>query len=376
MLAIGLMCGTSVDALDIALVDIKGYGKSTKVKLIKFEMIKIPNKLREKIFASFTDSIDSRFLCSLNFEIAIFYSNEINKFLKKHNFKNEDISFISSHGQTIYHLIDPKKNEVKSTLQLGDICVIANRTKIKTIGDFRTADISVDGEGAPLVSYPDYLLFSKKNKIILLQNIGGMSNVSVIKENVEDIIAFDNGPGNVMIDYIVKKLFNKNFDKDGQIASKGKVNQELLNFLENDDYYKIKPPKSTGREKYSEEYIEKILLVFKHLSKNDILTTITYFTAYIISKSYKDFIFKNNNKNCEIYISGGGARNQFLVNSLKKLLKEYKVFTMEEIGWNSDAKEAIEFVILGNEALRGRTNNLPNVTGASRKVILGKIANV
>lgn len=375
MLAIGLMCGTSVDGLDIALVDINGINKKTKVKLIHFEVAEIPKKLKDKIFNSFQNALNSRFLCSLNFEIANFYAESVNNFLKKLKIKNDEISFISTHGQTIYHLIDPNKNENMSTLQLGDISVIANKTRIKTIGDFRTADMSAGGQGAPLVAYPDYLLFSKKNKITLLQNIGGMSNVSVITEKEADVFAFDNGPGNVLIDFIMKKLFNKKYDKNGEEAFKGKLNNDLLKWLMSDPYYSLKPPKSTGREKYSEKFVNEFLKKYKHLNKNDILTTVTYFTAYTIAKSYKDFVFKKGKK-YSIYLSGGGANNMFILKSLQTLLPNYEVKSIKEIGWNVDAKEAIEFVILGNQTYHNKTGNLPKVTGASKKVILGKIANV
>lgn len=374
MLAIGLMSGTSVDGLDIALVEIFGSGKETNVKLIDFEIVKYSEELRDKIFYSFSENISSRFLCSLNFELANFYADSINNFLSKRNINNCDIDFIASHGQTIYHLVEGiKSNETILTLQLGDISVIANKTKIKTIGDFRTADVAVGGLGAPLVAYPDYLLFSKKGKIILLQNIGGMSNVTVVTEKPENVFAFDNGPGNVLIDFVMKKLFNKNYDKNGEIASKGKVNKELLAYLWQDDYYKKNPPKTTGREKYSSYFIDHILKKFSYISDNDIVTTITFFTAYVIYKSYKDFILKDDNQ-YEIFLSGGGANNLTLLKMLRYLFKDIEIKTVNDLGWDINAKEAIEFVVLGNQTLNQDFSNLKEVTGASENVILGKVA--
>lgn len=373
MLAIGLMSGTSVDGLDIALVDIKGCRKQTKVKLVHFETTDFEKELKEKIFVSFKEKVSSRFLCSLNFEIGKFFGDSVNNFLKKYNILNSDISFIASHGQTIYHLVDPNEKEMCSTLQLGDISVIANITNIDVVGDFRTADMSVGGFGAPLVSYPDYLLFSNKDKIRLLQNIGGISNVSVIENDNENVIAFDNGPGNVLIDFAIKKFYGLKYDNNGENAFNGKVNQELIDYLLMDDYYNLLPPKTTGREKYSRDFFEAIISKFNHLSKNDILTSLTYFTAYVIADSYKKFIIKND-KQYEVFLSGGGAKNKFILESLQKLLPNIKVSTVEELGWNVDAKEAIEFAILGHETLHRNPGNLTSVTNAKRKVILGKVA--
>ncbi|VEU58313.1 anhydro-N-acetylmuramic acid kinase [Mycoplasmopsis gallinacea] len=189
--AIGLMCGTSVDALDVAYVSIWSFDGQIKIELNNFEMFPIETSLREKIFKSFKDDISSRFLCSLNFEIANFYAKCINQFIKKHKIDKKDVNFIASHGQTIYHLIDPSESETKSTMQLGDISVIAQKTQITTIGDFRPADMANGGQGAPLVTIFDWEICKDLNKVNLLQNIGGISNVTVLNHNFEDVFAFD-----------------------------------------------------------------------------------------------------------------------------------------------------------------------------------------
>ncbi|MBW0594370.1 anhydro-N-acetylmuramic acid kinase [Mycoplasmopsis anatis] len=367
--AIGLMCGTSVDALDIAHVEISD-GKKIKMNLLNFKMVPIPSELKNKIMKSFEQNITSRFLCSLNFEIANFYANEVNKFIKENKLNKEEIKFISSHGQTIYHLIDPNDTEAQSTLQLGDISVIAKKTKITTIGDFRPADIAVGGQGAPLVPKLDQILYKDKNKIRLFQNIGGMSNVSVIGDHP---LAFDNGPGNVLIDKCMKYFYNQDYDKDAKIALSGKVNKEILEFLKNDPYYEQKPPKSTGREKYSDIYFKQIIDKFNYVSPKDIISTITFFTAYIIADSYNKFIIKDDKK-YEVYVCGGGANNPFIVKTLQKLLKPIKVYDFGKLGITSDSKEAAQFALLGYLTYTKQSGNLTSSTGAFEEVILGKIA--
>lgn len=369
---IGLMCGTSVDALDIALCDISKTDK-INVKLLKFDSISIPNELKAKIFKSFTKDINSRFLCSLNFEIAQFYALCVNEFLVKNNINNQEIDYIASHGQTIYHLIDPSDNETKSTLQIGDISVIAKLTKITTIGDFRPADMALDGQGAPLVVYPDYLLFSSNKVVRLLQNIGGMSNVTVLNSNLSDVYAFDNGPGNVLIDMATKHFFNQDFDKNASHGLKGFINQDIVNFLLKDEYYSQKPPKSTGREKYNSTLFNKILAKWPGESPENIICSLTYFTAHTIASSYKNFVFQTDKK-YEIYVSGGGSRNPLMMKYIKELLPHYKVETSELLGINPDAKEAIEFALLGYLTWNKLPGNLPGATGASDFTILGKIA--
>ncbi|QIW62483.1 anhydro-N-acetylmuramic acid kinase [Mycoplasmopsis gallinacea] len=371
--AIGLMCGTSVDALDVAYISIWSFDGQIKIELNNFEMFPIETNLREKIFKSFKDDISSRFLCSLNFEIANFYAKCINQFIKKHKIDKKDVNFIASHGQTIYHLIDPSESETKSTMQLGDISVIAQKTQITTIGDFRPADMANGGQGAPLVTIFDWKICKDPNKVNLLQNIGGISNVTVLNHNFEDVFAFDNGPGNVLIDYAAQILFNKPYDAGGEFAASGTVKNEIINYLLNDPYYKIKPPKSTGREKYTKAFIEKLIADFPNYNKYDLIRSLTYFTALTIANSYKDFVFKKNKK-YQVFISGGGGHNKVLMKHLQDLIPDVKVNLIDELGINSDAKEAMAFAILGYLTYSKKPSNVPSATGAKRPAILGKIA--
>ncbi len=369
---IGLMSGTSVDGLDIAYVQINDKDK-LKINLIEFETVTIPFKLKNKIIKSFAHKETSRFFCSLNFEIGKFFGDSVNNFIKKHNIAHNEIDYISSHGQTIYHLIDPKNDEIKSTLQFGDISIIAKTTNIPVIGDFRPADMGVGGEGAPLVVYPDYLLFNDNNEVRLLQNIGGISNVTVLNNDINKVFAFDNGPGNVLIDMAVKHFFNLDYDKDAKIAKNGKIINEIIDFLLLDDYYEKQPPKTTGREKYNKQLLDILIKKFDSFSPFDIVRSITYFTSLTIANSYKKFVIKPENK-YSVYLSGGGANNPLILQDLKTLLPQVNVATSNDLGINSDAKEAIEFALLGYLFVKNLNGNLPKATGARDFTILGKLA--
>lgn len=369
---IGLMSGTSVDGLDIAYVDIKQTSK-LKVKLLAFETIDLSIDLKAKIFNAFNRPNHARYFCSLNFEIGQFYAQSINKFLTKHQIDHQDVDYIASHGQTIYHLIDPNLDEVNSTWQTGDISVIAKLTKIKTIGDFRPSDMALNGQGAPLVVYPDYLLFKSDKEVRLLQNIGGMANVTVLENKLHDVYAFDNGPGNVLIDMAMKHFYNLDYDFNGVYASRGKINYQIINYLNQDNYYQTPPPKSTGREKYNLEMFNNLLEKFNQVSPNDIIASLSYFSALTIANSYKQFVFKEN-QTYSVYLSGGGAFNRFIIKHLKQLLPNINIQTTKALKINPDAKEAIEFAVLGYLFANNLTGNIPKATGASDFTILGKLA--
>ena len=377
---IGLMSGTSVDGVDVVLVDIKGNGVKTKIKQLGFITYPFPKSMRELILknaeinkGNVTD------ICKLNFLIARVYVNAIKTLCKKINFPLKQIDLIGSHGQTIQHL--PQKEKLygyntSSTLQIGDPSVIAKLTGILTIGDFRVGDVALDGEGAPLVPYFDYIIFhsTKKNRALL--NIGGISNITVLnkKSKVDDVIAFDTGPGNMLIDYLSKRFFSKDYDKDGKIAKSGKINSEMFDFLkQNDSFIERKPPKSTGREYYGQKFLASLLKKFKNVPHKDLIRTVTRYTAYGVYRNYEKFI-KKETVIQELIISGGGAKNLILVEDLNDYFgKSVVVKNVESLGISSDAKEAICFAVLANETISGNEVNIPRVTGASRKTILGKI---
>jgi anhydro-N-acetylmuramic acid kinase len=260
------------------------------------------------------------------------------------------------------------------TVQLGRGAVIAKLTGIKTISDFRVADIEAGGQGAPLVPMIDTLLLSDPTKYRVCQNIGGISNLTYLPPNAIDnqdqVFGFDNGTGNVLMDMATQKLFGESFDRDGAIARQGKPDLNLVNQWLTQEFFVTAPPKSTGRELFSPDYLEARLAECEDLSNYDILATLTEFTARAIAKSYRDFlpVFPD-----EVLIGGGGGRNGYLMERLQDLLKPAIVKRTDDFGMSGDSKEAIAFALLGYFRLKERAGNLPSVTGAKRSVLLGKI---
>ena len=373
MYGIGIMSGTSLDGIDTVLVDINGSGTQTKLKVIGYNEYPLKNTIVNKIkqACSLTDS-SSELICSLNFEIGKEFSLAVQELLKKLNFPKEKLDFIASHGQTIYHIPFKRDQLFPSTLQIGEAAVIAYDLNTPVISNFRVMDMAAGGQGAPLVPYSEYVLFSEENKNIALQNIGGIGNVTVLNGSLDinQIQAFDTGPGNMMINEACHILYNKPFDDKGIIASSGKIDYTLLNELLAHPYFKKYPPKSTGREDFGEHYVKKILTKYNHVSPQDIVATFTLFTAKSIAFHYKRDIHLNLDK---MIIGGGGAHNQTLVKMIKEELTPLPVYTQDELGYSSDAKEAIAFAILGNETLNNHFSNVKSATGALQNVILGQI---
>jgi anhydro-N-acetylmuramic acid kinase len=379
-LVIGLMSGTSLDGVDCVLCSIKNSAFKTEVKQINFITHPFPNRLKEILLEnSIPHKGNVTDITKLNFLLSFVYVDAIKKLIRKSKINMKEIDLIGSHGQTIQHLPGKEKYfnyKFGSTLQIGDPSIIAKLTGVTTIGDFRTGDMALGGEGAPLVPYFDYImLMSKKNNRALL-NVGGISNITILKKNGKpnDILAFDTGPGNILIDSLSKKMFNADYDKDGEFAEKGNINEKLMkDLIRKDNFILSKPPKSTGREYYNEKFIQPLLNKFNRLPRYDLVATITNFTAYAVYRNYELFV-KNKVKIDKLYVSGGGARNKFLLKQLQYYFgKSVKVFNIEKIGISSDAKEAICFAVLANETISGNPSNLPKVTGAKRKTILGKI---
>lgn len=375
MYAVGLMSGTSLDGVDSVLVDIEGSGISTKINVIGFNTYEIPQEIKKEIKqACSLDKSSSRLICSLNFKIGYLFSECVKNICSECEFDISNLDFIASHGQTIYHIPEDDNDAVKSTLQIGESSVIAYETKTKVISNFRVMDMAAGGEGAPLVPFSEYILYSNKNEGVLLQNIGGIGNVTVIPRNgsIDDIYAFDTGPGNMIIDEVMFKLFGKRYDNNGNVAASGVVIDKMLLDLMSEPYIQLKPPKTTGREKFGEQYVRELLHKYGDLNKEDIIATVTMFTAKSIAENYRNFVL-NRHKIDKIILGGGGAHNSTLVKFLKELLPEVSLLTQEEVGYSSDAKEAIAFVVLGNETMHRSFSNVPSATGAKEKVILGTI---
>ncbi|MEB2310074.1 MAG: anhydro-N-acetylmuramic acid kinase [Candidatus Brocadiaceae bacterium] len=391
---IGLMSGTSADGIDACLVEISGNGIHTKIHILDFETYPYDNAIRTAIFETCnltTGTVDK--VCHLNFYLGKLFANAAKSLVKKASVSLADIDFIGSHGQTIYHLpdkaiIDTTRDLKKdlwglpflpSTLQIGEPSVIAQETGITTVADFRPRDVAAGGQGAPLVPYADFILFRDKEKGRALQNIGGIANVTFLPSNcsTDEIVAFDTGPGNMVIDHITQIVSNNRylFDDGGKLAARGKVNDRLLASLLAHPYISKPPPKSTGREEFGKPFADNLYknAVLSGIEDMDILATATAFTARTIADSYKQWILPKHHIS-EIIISGGGIHNATLIKFLTQYLPStMKIYPISDFGIASNAKEALAFAILANETISGNPNNIPSVTGAKEAVIMGKI---
>lgn len=379
-LVIGLMSGTSIDGIDAALLEIRGNGLKTKFKELFFKTYPYPHGLKEYVLKnSLKETSNVEDICRLNFLIGKLFAKAAIKLCKDFGISIEQIDLIGSHGQTIHHL--PKEKilfgeRIKSTLQVGDPSVIAKLTGVITVGDFRVGDMALGGQGAPLVPFFDFLVFRSENLNRALLNIGGISNITLLKKGatINDVIAFDTGPGNILIDLLMKQYLNKKFDKDGKVAFAGKFNKNLFErILMIDDYLNKKPPKSTGRERYNEDFLKKSLAGFENLPVADIINTFTEYTAYATYYNYKKFLSKICSIS-ELLVSGGGSNNSYIINSLKKYFgTSVKVNKVKSKLMSVDSKEAVCFAIFANETISGNPINIPSVTGATKETILGKI---
>jgi len=375
-LVIGLMSGTSVDGIDAALVKISGNYTDTLIEAFAFENIPYPFGMQERIFQLF-ENASAKDICHMNFLLGELFADAAIAIAKKAGISLKEIDLIGSHGQTIYHIpqsISDGTYEIRSTLQIGEGAIIAHKTGIITICDFRTADMAAGGTGAPLVPYTEYLLYKSKN--IALQNIGGIGNITAIPRNaaISDVIAFDTGPGNMVIDAMVSKITQgrQSYDNKGEIAASGKVCEKVLDHFMRHDFIKSKPPKAAGRENFGQVFSDEFYTYCKShgLNDEDIVATATALTTETIGYAIESHIPQSIDK---LVVGGGGSYNSTLMRMLKQRLPHMVVSTQEDIGYNSDAKEAIAFAILANETICGNTGNLPYVTGAEREKILGKI---
>lgn len=376
---VGLMSGTSLDGIDAALVRIDGCGLNTKVTLENSCHVSFDAETREQLKAICdVEKSDVRMICEMNFILGEKFADAVWEVVELSSYTMKDIDFISSHGQTIYHIPpDRSKHVISSTLQIGDISVISERTGKPVIGDFRTADMAAGGQGAPLVPYVDFLLFHDEKKGRAVQNIGGIGNVTFLPAGgtSDQVIAYDTGPGNMLIDQVVERITKgkQTYDRNGEMAAGGKVDKRLLSQWMSDPYYLAPPPKTTGREKFGRHYAAELMKQASQLANNDLVATVTALTARSIADSYRQFILPSHEID-EVIISGGGSRNPVLVGMIRKLLPEVNVVQSEAFGLDGDFKEAVAFVVLANEFIHGTPNNLPSATGARHPAVLGKLA--
>jgi anhydro-N-acetylmuramic acid kinase len=356
----GLMSGTSLDGIDVAVVDID-RGRIPRV--VAHKTFPYPAEVRRRLLAVSNAEAHTAEISRLHFLLPELYADAV----KHCGVQQGSIELIGCHGQTVYH------ESGANTLQLGDGSVLAERTGIPVVSDFRPRDIAAGGRGAPLVPFVDYLLFRSSRAGRVALNIGGIANVTVIPAAAKpsQVMAFDTGPGNMVIDALVRRHTGgrRSYDRNGTLAARGHVREGLLDRILAGDFYRLKPPKSAGREQYGHEFVEE--LIATHLSFPDLIATATALTPAAIALGLDRFA------RCpieEIVVSGGGAHNRTMMAYLAAFLPGLRVRTTEEFGIDIDAKEAVAFAVLAHETWRRRPSNLPSATGASRAVVLGKIS--
>lgn len=380
---IGLMSGTSMDGLDVALCEISGAGESTAVKLLNFDTVDYSEEIKSEIRKVFAkQTIDFQQLALLNEWIGVLHANMILDCLKRWNISADEVDLVASHGQTVMHAPKILHNQEKfpnATLQIGDGDHIAVKTGIITISDFRQKHLAAGGEGAPLAVYGDYFIFGKKGENRIMLNMGGIANFTYLPTtmNPEEVFVTDTGTGNTLIDAFTRLYFpEKSYDKDAAIARKGSINQALLDELKADNFFKGAFPKTTGPELFSLEYVKKAQAKSdtEQISVNDLLATLTRFSAETIAEAI-NFTVNNtsyNIKDFNVYMSGGGMHNPLLVEWLKELLP-CNFLETNDLGISGDAKEAVLFAILANETVSGGDSDFGSRRGIP-SVSMGKIS--
>jgi anhydro-N-acetylmuramic acid kinase len=377
------MSGTSADAIDVALARISGAPPHLNAKLLNHTSINFPPQLRKEILrVAEQQPISAANLSQLNFRLGEVFAEAALTACRRFRVSPKKIALIGSHGQTIFHQGQPVPyfgRNIASTLQIGEPAIIAARTGITTVADFRPADIAQGGQGAPLVPYADYLLYRHEKIGRVSLNLGGIANITVIPANAKpsQVLAFDTGPANMLIDALVAHFTRgrQSYDKDARRAQQGRSIPALANELMRDQFLRLAPPKSTGREYYGRAYLERLLrLGRRHKAKpKDLIRAATIFTALSIVDALNRFILPKT-KIHQLIVSGGGARNPLIMGQISAALPRIQIVPSSQLGVLEDAKEAFAFAILAYETFHGRPSNLPSATGARRPAILGKIS--
>lgn len=365
------MSGTSLDGIDVAIVDIAGRRFGTAA----FRSFPYAPAVREAILGISNTATTTGAISRVNFLLGELYAKAVIDTCREGRIPLRSVALIGCHGQTIYHEGAPGPflgRRIANTMQIGEAAVLAERTGIPVVSDFRPRDMAAGGKGAPLVPYVDYLLFHDRRRGRVALNIGGIANITSMPAAAapEGVVAFDTGPGNMVIDALVREHTGgrKNFDKGGKIAAGGAIERELLDRLLADAYYRQKPPKTAGREEYGSEFVARMKASGAPLP--DLITTATVLTAATIAMGVRRFAPTTD----EVIVSGGGAHNPQILGHLAAFLPSVAITTSDTYGINPDAKEAIAFALLAHETWRRRPSNLPSATGARRAVILGKVS--
>ncbi|MEA2568048.1 MAG: anhydro-N-acetylmuramic acid kinase [Acidobacteriota bacterium] len=387
-LVVGLMSGTSVDGIDAALVEITGHGATARVKLLAFDSYPFPPALRAKVFRLFNPKearIDA--ICQLDFLLGELFAAAVDRLLLDHGRKREDVDIVATTGQTVWHDPEPvvETSDIpwldhplvtRSTFAIGQSAVIAERTGITTVGDLRVRDVAAGGQGAPLIAYADWVLLRDEKLGRCIQNIGGIGNVTYLPPAAtpDDVIAFDTGPGNMVIDALAEVATGGalKFDQEGALGARGNIVPSLLDAWLDDVYFTKAPPKTTGREHFGVQFARRIMTEAQGVKIEDLIATATALTAESIARAYRDFIFPRGAVD-EVVVGGGGSQNPTLMKMLRERLPNARLISHEDLGIDSNAKEAIALAVIGNDAVAGMNTNITGATGG-RPTVLGKIS--
>ncbi|MBM3725621.1 MAG: anhydro-N-acetylmuramic acid kinase [Acidobacteria bacterium] len=378
MRAVGVMSGTSLDGVDVAVVDLRGEGWNTRARLVAFSSKPYPRKVREAILAVSNRTCHTAEIARLNVWLAEHYAERVIATCSAHGIRQKSIGVVGCHGQTIFHESEPVRflgRATASTLQIGDGSFLAERLGITVVHDFRMRDMAAGGKGAPLVPYLDYLLFRHRTRGRVALNLGGIGNITAIPggaESPDETFAFDTGPGNMVMDQLAALATGgrASFDLDARIGRKGKLNQGLLDELMKDRYLAAAPPKTAGREQYGQEFIARLRATGLPLA--DLMHTAAAFTARSVAAAVDRFVRPRFTPR-DLVAAGGGVHNPLLMAYLSAFLPDLKITTTAEHGIDPDAKEAVAFAVLAAESIHLRPSNLTSATGARHRVILGKI---
>jgi len=386
------MSGTSADGIDAALVAIRGAGESAVVELLAFHHAPYPLDIRDELFRVFAqDAPAVARVCSLNFTLGELFADAALAVCRQTGVESSSLHVVGSHGQTIWHQPRPDPmlpGSRPSTLQIAEPAVIAARTGARVIADFRVADMAVGGQGAPLVPYFDWAVLRQPDRSRAIQNVGGIANVTWLPAGgrLDDVVALDTGPGNMVIDGLVTLLTGGalTYDRDGTLAGAGTVDGQLLEDWLGDPFFEQSPPRTTGRERFGLPYARRILdrvglpagflaaISAEAADRQralDLVATATMLTAHSIADAYRRWLPPVD----EVVLGGGGSRNPVLRQMLTRLVAPARVLVHEDLGIDSRAKEAMAFALLAHDALAGLPTNVPSATGASRAVPLGKL---
>jgi len=372
---VGLMSGTSADGVTAAVAEITGTGVDTDVRLVAYRTYPYPAEVRERLFTLFGDGASGLSEASeLNVIVGHLFADAAEAIIDEAGLDADGVDLVGSHGQTVWHQPELKEaagHRYRSTMQIGEPAVIATRTGLPVVADFRKADVAAGGEGAPLTPYLDYVLHRSPTASRVLQNIGGIANLTYLPAGcgLDDLVAFDTGPGNMIIDAAAGRYAGLSHDVDGALARSGKPDKALLETLLRHPYYGRKPPKSTGREVFGAGYASEVfsLADAKGLSSADTVATVTELTVESIAQAYEHHLTGPID---EVYVSGGGSKNPYLVERLRLRLAA-PVHDYSRLGCPSEAKEALLMALLANEHLMGTPCNVQAATGAARMVVLG-----